>query len=308
MFSDSHDTDHHSLTNSILDIRDFQPKLHSTRQSYENIVFERTSENSFSIKFSNSESLITENRVDPERNINKIDCKNRGKYVTPCPEINFIHQKPEKSSRFSQRILRNGCHQNRKLINKNYFYFTNTCPFDSILEILVAGYLSSKPFQIFIDSEEKQSNCIFRLLKMYVKEGPKKKVYDERAYMFHAMYSSKNNRIDCEDNASRLFQRLMEKYTAPMENTKCQRAACSAVKIKKKPILDINLKPIWQRGFRVLQEIVEKSIQESSNFHCEICRESIVLKTIDFGVYICIDTEDAYVDLIEKMNIVNEGV
>lgn len=99
----------------------------------------KKSENNFTIVLDAQEKIIepiikvNQNSENDKNLLNK-----RGMYVTPCPNVKIIHQKPVQK-KFKRSFIKNGNRLPPRMINNNKVYLFNTCPSDSITEIIYAA-------------------------------------------------------------------------------------------------------------------------------------------------------------------------
>lgn len=138
-----------------------EPKFSSTPNSFSDslkslkISFKQKLENSFSIVLDEQpiQFKIHENQTSVKRKkiSNSTSCQpiKRGKYVNPFPAIKIFHQNAaDKNSKKTKKrkMIQNGSIMGSRKIGKLKLSFRNTCPFDSITELLSFAYLNFKSF------------------------------------------------------------------------------------------------------------------------------------------------------------------
>lgn len=71
----------------------------------------------------------------------KIKSSKRGKYLTPCPDIQSVFEKPDRNANLP--LLKNGLLGRVRVARKDVFFY-NTCSFDSLAQSVLAklGQLS----------------------------------------------------------------------------------------------------------------------------------------------------------------------
>lgn len=156
----------------------------------------------------------------------------RGKFLKPCPDIIIIHQKP--TGNRTRGIIQNG---NKlapvKLFNKKDS-LSNTCAFDSIIEILASSYCNFKEFKKFVDvaTKSNENNSVLKTASNYARTGVSKSLYRERANLLYTYVLEKrqNDEESCVTNVCRLFEEMMENYPSLKKKIYCNKCGHSKEK------------------------------------------------------------------------------
>lgn len=169
--------------------------------------------------------------------------KTRNKYLqTDNLENQFVfHDKITKVP-----IMKNGGNitiQSVKLGNKR-ISLTNTCAFDSLLQLFIVAYFNRDEIKNFISLNN--SNTLFQLVLNIATYGIKKQSYKLRAQILDEIFEATllpNNciLIDCVVNVGFLCSKLFTKYPPFIEISKCSNNCVERKKIFPLLHVDINL-------------------------------------------------------------------
>lgn len=143
----------------------------------------------------------------------------RGKYLNPCPDIEIIHNRPTKKR--STNILQNGITVAPVWINKKLIQIKNTCPFDSLAEILSSAYAENAFYRTAIDSIIEHCPTT-KIVKQYAKNGPTADVYKERALLLSTIFETKNSSLLCEGNITNLIHNLLQSLPSATQTASCK--------------------------------------------------------------------------------------
>ncbi|XP_074099264.1 uncharacterized protein LOC141527596 [Cotesia typhae] len=246
------------------------PQFHSTpttkvnisNNTPSNLSIKKNAESSYTIIL--DEKLVDFQIKKKELNKRQINSppileqvKKRGKYLTACPEVQELHQnaadkepnKKKKKKQFS--IIKNSCFSE---IGKRKVIIVNTCPIDSLSEVLSFAYLNFSHFRNFVNSKNIMSNY-FSSVVCYARNGATSEYYQKRLTILRILYPENNYRIDCNDNISDLFEKLMKSYESIIE--KKNFFFCKFEDTKQMSILNISAQPVWNHGFDLLEEMIE---------------------------------------------------
>lgn len=168
----------------------------------------------------------------------------RGKYLRPCPDIVIKHKRlqtaiktgkkvPERSNNASKSIIRNGnCLCPIKMFKKTVM-LNNTCAFDSLIEIFQHACDNVVEFEDFVhEAAQNKINAMLSIVSLYVKNGIKSTVYQQRAYALYAnFYKEKETiaaeesvvSIDCTTNVARILELFMKDVPSVTEKMNCVR-------------------------------------------------------------------------------------
>lgn len=235
--------------------------------------------------------------------VNNAEIK-RGKFVSSDPEFELQLQKPKGQA--YKTVIQNGNKLRPRIVFKRKFKFLNTCAFDSYTELLRAGYFISQEFKDFLNSCSKESTgnflndfekTDFNYLKIVVDYATtvlQDKFYKRRAYILHSLFDHTQPTIDCSINVNTLFLTLMTHYPSPTEVITCNQ--CADNKVIKKfviPVPSLNL--IWKNGYKNLENDIIEYICNKV-VYCSECHQTTAIKEFKLGKYLCIDTDDVYVE------------
>lgn len=92
--------------------------------------------------------------------------KNRGKFVTPCKDFNLILQKPKKQKR-GRKLIKNYKLLPAKKIKNEKKYVLNSSVVDSLVEVIISGYINVKLFQTFINNVNEMLKCLIHFFLCY---------------------------------------------------------------------------------------------------------------------------------------------
>ena len=81
-----------------------------------------------------------------------------------------------------------------RIINNRKVYFFNTCPFDTITEVVSTAYCNSKKFQNFVISQKK-ANCFLTCVHYYAHHKATAAFYKFRTTLLHLLYPLATNNI-----------------------------------------------------------------------------------------------------------------
>lgn len=301
---DNNDNQNDSDENSKADGTESE-KLHSVLEINEDEIEINLSE---SIKNDHDYTLIAStplsNRID---NNNKLDnaidkvsreIKKEGKYFQDCPEIKLINDliKLKKNKENIPTIQKKGKHKETYLLingNKSgpvlyqgiHYIAYNTCPLDSIIQILYNGALENQSFTDYLSSSKNPAFLLtINLLKKGVINNPK--IYEERFSILHQFYKAlepsqkvqgaeeKSNKtttvsrvIDCEDNVTSLWDKLFKDDPSLIEIFTCVSQNCNYQ--LKKPTLGVNYQTLLNNGIKDLQNAL--IFRDTFKRFCPVC-------------------------------------
>lgn len=130
-----------------------------------------------------------------------------GKYVTVCPDVISIHNKPQVSSKIP--LLQNGNNLRSQQIAGQHVMVKNTCAFDSMFQALLVGYRDWTNYYNYINSNT-QTNEIFNFITLLSTHGTQQKVYKERTLILAKTFQLENGVINCSCNINNLISNLMK--------------------------------------------------------------------------------------------------
>lgn len=96
----------------------------------------------------------------------------RGKYVTVCPDVTSIHNRPRVSSKIP--LLQNGNILRPQQISGQHVMVKHTCAFDTTIQALLVGYHDWTNYYNYINSNT-QINEIFNFVTLLSTHGTQQK-------------------------------------------------------------------------------------------------------------------------------------
>lgn len=173
-------------------------------------------------------------RTDPVTNIQKPRTRKRKNYLTPDPTILYANE----FSRARTRII--GLMKNGNLdnllsvkISDSYYLFRNTCPFDSVMQVLFVCYADSSEYAKFVDE---QNYVIFQMIRNAVRDGITVQTYRKRAHIFIDLQKTSQDPIfraidlpnenhvefNCASTAFVLIERLLADHPSSRSTRNCR--------------------------------------------------------------------------------------
>lgn len=221
--------------------------------------------------------------------------KKRGKYLTPCPDIQIVHQRPKFS--LTLPLLVNGNGLGPAKIGKQIIAVRNTCAFDSTVQSMLAAYHDFAPYHEHIT---KSKIALHNFVETLSKSGVSSKLYNERGEILKHTKDIKNEVLDCEINVGTLIESHILPNTPSLE-IKINCSDCQVEKIITIPVLDLNPDPIFKEAMRGLQETVTQSadyyVSKTRN-ECFFCKGPNIYKIFNGGSHIFLNIEAAEIGLI----------
>lgn len=225
--------------------------------------------------------------------------RKRGKYLTACPDITFIHNRP-------LRKRKGACIQNGSLlapikIGTKKLQALSTCPFDALTELLTTAYVDSVVYKQTVD-EKYKDRMFFQIMLNYATNGVSNAFYFERLSYLLTLFDSDQSVVDCACNISTFIAKVLIEAPSIKENSTC--AQCQHKEIKNIPIAEINIKPILTDN---LYNGLQKSMDMLFNKEilCKNCGNKVLCE-VNSEAHLFIDVEHAYHStLLDKMGFFN---
>lgn len=131
-------------------------------------------------------------------------------------------------------------------LEKKLVQLKNTCPFDTIVEILSTAYIDNKQYLNHLNSLN-EKNLTISFIKSYSINGPSTALYKERGNILATVFEQTNNTLNCASNNTFLIEKLF-KYV-PSSRTEIECSNCgnqnkfnTTIEINADQILDYGLK------------------------------------------------------------------
>ena len=242
--------------------------------------------------------------------IELIDSKKRGKYLQPDPYIKFVHQRP--TGQQSKAILKNGnLQKTRVTLNKIKTRIKNTCPFDSLLEILSSAYSNIQEFQQYLNQATagKRENDLFNLAILYARRGVCNDIYVIRAEIIHRLIIGKEkpipSTIDCDYNIARLFEKLSTQYNYSSKfEFKC--SSCNYQETRLSQTETVHSFDVLNNGIQNLNSSLLRLFSDRKGLVCIKCKNNTAERKVELGNYLVFDTEYLFIEQLQK-NILQEN-
>lgn len=168
-------------------------------------------------------------------------------------------------------IIKNGGNLSIKAVKfgKTKYSFTNTCAFDSILQLFIAAYLDKDKVKDLINNE--CNNIFFKLICDMVHFGVRKLSYRLRAEILINIFSGNtlpNNciLIDCQVTIGFLCNKLFAKYPTFREVSRCSKLCAERLKVL--PIVNIEIDTLIQKDFVQLEKDITLQPQRCCKTNC----------------------------------------
>jgi len=232
-------------------------------------------------KSSNVENILASREVEDWRGlVTTQEKKLKGRYLQGTSIQNeFLLDKNIRK----MPIIKNGGNVNIKAVTfgKKKYSFTNTCAFDSILQLFIAAYFDKNNIKNFINNE--LNNIFFKLICDMVSHGVRTLSYRLRAEVLMKIFSNStlpNNSIliDCQVTVGYLCNKLFIEYPTFREISKC--SSCCKERLKILPLVNVEFNTLIRKDFIQLEKditIQPKRCNQTQN--CEGLETTCILHT-----------------------------
>lgn len=205
------------------------------------------------------------------RNMVKPLKKRKVRYMDPFPEVKAAHNLQIRKIPVNI-LLKNGNISGSIKINKIVFQLNNTCPFDSLCQSLLIGYIEHEIYRNdikIINAMHSNIKTIFHVVESIAFSGITSKVYEERCEVLSQIiepiiHKSDLRILKCQDNISNLAGKLLSNDLCVVQKLHCTEANCHGKKhniMHKQPVTVIDYKLFLAEG---LQAAVQKAFDEDS--------------------------------------------
>lgn len=142
-------------------------------------------------------------------------------------------------------------------IGKEKYSLTNTCAFDSILQLFIAAYFDTESIRDFISTDNEIDFKFFELIKEVTSYDIKKSSYRLRAIILKEIFTRKmlpNNciLINCEVSIGFLCRKLFQRYPSFEEVSKCTRGCPERVKAL--PLIQVKLSALLENNIDQIEK------------------------------------------------------
>ena len=169
--------------------------------------------------------------------------------------------------------------------------FINTCPFDSICEMLCSMYLENPIFNEDINECNKiHASEFLKMIINYCADFSLESFYKNRARIFYSIYGSKQEGriIDCRDNVTKLLVDLMQIFPSFKKSIKCN--ICQYESLSPYYSMTVSVTEYYMYGVEKLQNFLENRHVDKV-LHCEKCNEKSALTRYQLNNYVAVDVE-----------------
>jgi len=233
------------------------------------------------------DSILDELKPDANLPKDKIKVKSfikRGKYLTPCPDIQSVLEKLNKNANLP--LLKNGQLLGPVRVGRKDVILYNTCSFDSIAQSVLAGYRDWASYHDYITATK---NEFYNFIRTFSTYGAISQTYKKRSMLLSNIFAVQNNRINCQSNLSMIFQELLTNEPSYQISQQCR--DCDHNLIDNRPIIDVNTKPFYEKGMQALESTVNEKMSDAFYKYCIRCGSNKVVSKISAGNHLFIDIE-----------------
>ncbi|XP_074114058.1 uncharacterized protein LOC141537116 [Cotesia typhae] len=255
--------------------------------------------------------------------------KNEGKYFQTCSEINLINdgvvkkineidknntkQRKKKrvikkrNKKISRNLLENGISSGPITFKGISWFAYNTCPFDSIIQLLYNGALEDQDFLRFLtNSKNKTFSFVVDFLAKGITLETYGAIYQNRFEILYPFYKNReiartdsNNGdnncqvlsrvIDCQDNVNSLWDKLFRDEPSVFEEYLCLSSTCKPYQ-KNLSILNVDYEILLNGGFQSLEKSIT-FMSVSQHLFCKKCKSENLFCTRTLNAYVYIELE-----------------
>ncbi|CAG5073400.1 Similar to NOF: 120.7 kDa protein in NOF-FB transposable element (Drosophila melanogaster) [Cotesia congregata] len=246
--------------------------------------------------------------------------KNEGKYFKNCLDIKLINKGVEKKEKtkmvknksMAYNLLLNGNHSGPVNFQDQCWFAYNTCPFDSIVQIIFNRALENHEFHDFLKNSK---NKTFLLAAYFASMGLTsktfEKIYTERFEILYQIYKTSeltqmevetsedensgtefiSRVIDCFDNVNNLWNKIFLNEPSMFEKVSCLSSSCKDSQ-RNVPVMTVDYNIVLDRGFSNLEKAINfRGL--TRDLYCKNCHEKnlIVSRTLNTYIYIELDVQ-----------------
>lgn len=173
-------------------------------------------------------------KIDPIKPNASSTAKKRGKYLTPCPDIEMIHKRPKFTAMLP--LLRNGNFLSPVIIDKQTVNVRNTCAFDCTVQSMLAAIHDFANYSKYLQSS---SFSISKYVHTLSLTGVSAKLYQDRGCILTVTNKISAGVLDCKLNLSYLQEKFILRDVRSLEKT-IQCADCLFKNSKIMPVLHLD--------------------------------------------------------------------
>lgn len=188
------------------------------------------------------------------------------------------------------------------ILNGIYHTFSNTCPFDSIFQLLCTTYADDHLYAAFIDSKIEE-DLFFKSISRALRDGINVQTYKRRANILKYIYEDQtkeltNNltNINCASTSHFIIKKLFQNWPSYEQNASC--LSCSTINTRCSSTLLANL-PTNTLDF--LEDVVNQYL-EPRQLDCTSCNLKTSSEPIILKQQLIIETVASFSNPINKSN------
>ncbi|CAD6229868.1 GSCOCG00012140001-RA-CDS [Cotesia congregata] len=217
-----------------------------------------------------------------------------------------------KNKSMAYNLLLNGNHSGPVNFQDQCWFAYNTCPFDSIVQIIFNRALENHEFHDFLKNSK---NKTFLLAAYFASMGLTsktfEKIYTERFEILYQIYKTSeltqmevetsedensgtefiSRVIDCFDNVNNLWNKIFLNEPSMFEKVSCLSSSCKDSQ-RNVPVMTVDYNIVLDRGFSNLEKAINfRGL--TRDLYCKNCHEKnlIVSRTLNTYIYIELDVQ-----------------
>lgn len=276
------DTDKDNLSTSLLN-SDLEIKSDPENQIFQAKIIE-SEETNFETSIHNIQSQLVnsqnKNKLNVEQQKNtQIETKyfeykpSHSKFFRAYPEVKINNKVITKHVK--RYLLKNASKCGTYKIDGKTYLLRNTCPFDSIAQIIFTSILDNP---VYFSIAETSNNPLFNFIFKFINNGPTHKIYIERFILLKSLYEYTKNTTksehceiihsyDATDSPAEVWTKLLESLPSIYHTEQCNN--CGEHEIMQSTLMP-NHNIIIKEGFSALERAL-KFYPKLHNKRCNRC-------------------------------------
>lgn len=210
-----------------------------------------------------------------------------------------IHQ-PHQNSRIECRnLILNGLNFDIQMFsigdNWRLLKFLNTCPFDSIFEILSTLYMECQSFAQDVQNHKSvnETNFLKAIINYYETYFNSELMYQIRANILHPMYTSDvtqfSMEVECADNVIRAFEKCLTSFPCVLQKNTCSKCPYKS----DRSLYSVTSSPddFFNVGITKLESIIQAYVKDDTSAFCLGCQANVGIRKFEISSYLAVDLE-----------------